>query len=170
MRAFSPPVLAALTLAATVSPAFLSLAFVSPAVGAPAAAHAPAAGVDSDLRCLLTMAVVGRDKTKQQLAQMGMVYFTGRISARAPGLDLPSAIKAEELKLAPKDLPAEAQRCGPMVMGAMRALQTSFTGPPGAAPAPAGATPAPSAAPKPAAPTSAYPTPVSPAPTAPTPK
>ncbi|MFI4965384.1 MAG: hypothetical protein ACHP9T_08470 [Caulobacterales bacterium] len=143
MRAFSTPLLAALLLAAA----------ASSAAAAVAPKHAPApttGGVESDLRCLLTMAVIGQDKTKQPAAQMGAAFFTGRISARAPGIDLPSAVKAEEAKLAPKDLPAEAQRCGPMVQNAMRSLQASFS-PPAGAQRPAGpaAAPAPGAAPVP---------------------
>ena len=122
MRAFSMPLLAALMLAAAVSPAAAATVTPkhTPAAGAPAAS-----GVESDLRCLLTMAVIGQDKAKQPVAQMGAAYFTGRINARAPGLDLPSAVKAEMTKMPPKDLPAEAQRCGPLVQGAMGADRKS---------------------------------------------
>lgn len=155
MRAFSTPLLAALLAAAA--------AAVAPAVGAPAPvkhAQAPAAApsaagpptspVDGDLRCLLTMAVLGQDKTKQQAAVIGAYFFMGRLSARAPGLDIPAAVKAMEAKLAPKDLPAEAQRCGPLVQGAMGSLQKSFSAPAPAAGAPAPAAPA--SAPAPATP------------------
>jgi hypothetical protein len=145
MRAYSTPLLAALLAAAAASPA---AAAATTARVAPKAGPAPTA-VESDVRCLLTMAVIGQDKTKQQAAQVGAYFFTGRISARAPGLDLPAAIKAEESKLSPKDLPAEAQRCGPMVQNAMKALQQSFAPPAGAAPPAAGA-PAPAPPPGPA--------------------
>lgn len=144
MRAFSTPLLAALLLAA-----------VSPAAAAPAHAHAAhasanAGGVTSDVRCLLTMAALGQDKQRQQAALIGAYFFAGRLSASAPGLDLPGAVKAEEAKMTPKDLPAEAQRCGPMVQGAMHSLQVSFGGPGGAQPAQApGPAPAPAPAPAP---------------------
>jgi hypothetical protein len=149
MRAFSTPLLAAL-LAAAVAPAMAAPAPVKHAAAAPApAAAAPSAGpaatpVEGDLRCLLTMAVLGQDKTKQQAAVIGAYFFMGRLSVRSPGLDVPAAIKGVEAKLAPKDLPAEAQRCGPLVQGAMGSLQKSFMAPapaPGATPAPAPAAP-----------------------------
>ena len=140
MRAFSMPLLAALTLVAAAAPA--SAAPV--AKRAPATAPAPAAtGVTSDVRCLMTMIAFGQDKTRQQAALVGAYFFAGRLSARAPGLDIPTAVKAEEARMNPKDLPGEAQRCGPIVQAGMRALQVSFGPPPGAAP-PAG-TPAPAA-------------------------
>ena len=140
MRAFSTPLLAAL-LAAAVAPAMAAPAPAKPAA-APAAAPA-ATPVEADLRCLLTMAVLGQDKTKQQAAVIGAYFFMGRLSARAPGLDIPVALKGVEAKLAPKDLPAEAQRCGPLVQGAMGTLQKSFAGPAPAAPTAAPATPPP---------------------------
>ena len=136
MRAFSTPLLAAL-LAAAVAPAMAAPAPVKPAAAPAPSAGPPASPVDGDLRCLLTMAVLGQDKTKQQAAVIGAYFFMGRLSARAPGLDIPVALKGVEAKLAPKDLPAEAQRCGPLVQGAMGALQKSFAGPPARRP-PAG--------------------------------
>jgi hypothetical protein len=156
MRAFSTPLLAALLAAAAVAPAMAAPAPVkhaAPAAAAPSATSAPATPVEGDLRCLLTMAVLGQDKTKQQAAVIGAYFFMGRLSARAPGLDVAAAVKALEAKLAPKDLPAEAQRCGPLVQGAMGSLQKSFGPPPGAA------APAPAPAPAPAAPAPAAPAP-----------
>lgn len=159
MRAFSTPLLAALMLAAAVSPAA-----AAPAHKAGAAAAAPGDQVTSDVRCLLTMAALGQDKQRQQAALIGAYFFAGRLSARAPSLDVPAAIKAQEAVMNPQQLPAEAQRCGPMVQAAMRALQTSFAPPPGAQPAPTpGAAPAP-AAPAPAPKAAATPAPA-PAPT-----
>ena len=140
MRAFSTPLLAALMLAAAVSPAAAAPAHK-------AAAAAPGDQVTSDVRCLLTMAALGQDKQRQQAALIGAYFFAGRLSARAPSLDVPAAIKAQEAVMSPQQLPAEAQRCGPMVQAAMRALQTSFAPPAGAQPAPA-----PTPAPAPAAP------------------
>jgi hypothetical protein len=162
MRAFSTPLLAALTLAVVVSPAVAAPAAKHAAGAAAPSAAAPggagAASVDSDLRCLLTMAVLGQDKTKQQIAQMGATFFVGRISVRAPNLDLASAVKAEEAKLSPKDLPAEAQRCGPLVQNALGSLQKSFSQSGGGQPAP-GTAPAPAPAPAPTAPAAPPPAP-----------
>jgi hypothetical protein len=147
MRAFPIPLLTA-----------LALAGVSPAIAAPTHKPAPSAaqgeGVMSDVRCLMTMVAFGRDKTRQQAGQLGVYYFAGRISARAPGLDLASAIKAEAPKLGLPELQAELKRCGPMVSSSSQAVQAALNRlrPPGAPPpAPAGsAAPAPVPGPAPA--------------------
>ena len=143
MRTFSTPLLAALMLAAAVSPATAAPAHK-------AGAAAPQGDiVTSDVRCLITMAALGQDKQRQQAALIGAYFFAGRLSARAPGLDLPSAIKAQEAQMSPQQLPAEAQRCGPMVQAAVRSLATSFSPPGGAQPAPAPPPSAPAATPAP---------------------
>lgn len=141
MRAYSLPLLAALL--ATV---------VSPAVAAPAPKAAASKGdaITSDVRCLITMAALGQDKTRQQAALIGVYFFAGRLNARAPGLDLPTIIKAQEATMNPKELPAEAQRCGPMVQASMQSLQRSFGPPSGPPPAAAPASPV-APAPNPAA-------------------
>jgi hypothetical protein len=142
MRAHSTPLLAALLLAATVAPAA-----AAPAKAAAKAPAAAAGGVTADVRCLMTMIAFGQDKTRQQAGQIGVYFFAGRISSRAPGFDLASAMKAEAPKLGQAELQAELKRCGPMVATASQNLQGAINGlrPPGA-PAPA----APSAAPAPA--------------------
>ncbi|HLZ76601.1 hypothetical protein [Phenylobacterium sp.] len=104
--------------------------------------------MSGDVRCLLTMYALGRDKQRQQAALLGVYFFIGRISARSPGIDLPAAVKTEAAKLQGKPLNDEAKRCGAMVEGGMRALQASFGPPqaaPGASPNPGG--PGPAAAP-----------------------
>jgi pyruvate dehydrogenase E2 component (dihydrolipoamide acetyltransferase) len=169
MRAFSTPLLAALTLAAAVAPA---------AAAAPAVKHAPAGaaaapsggGVDSDVRCLMTMIAFGQDKTRQQAGQIGVYFFSGRISARAPGLDLAAAMKAEAPKLGQAELQAELQRCGPMVAASSTKLQAALVslrppGPPPPAAAPSAApAPTPTPAPAPAAPAPKTPAPATAAP------
>jgi Spy/CpxP family protein refolding chaperone len=146
MRAFSTTMIAALV-AGPMLVGGASAAFAAPAPAHPAAAGAVKLDpVTLDVRCLITMAALGQDKTRQQAAQIGAYFFAGRLSARAPGLDLPSAIKAQEMKMTPQELPAEAQRCGPMVQATVQSLQRSFSPPAGAQPAP-GAAPAPAPAP-----------------------
>lgn len=144
MQAFPAPLLLAVILGAG-SPALAAAATVHPA-----AAHAAPAsgGVSSDVRCLLTMALLSQDKQRQQPALIGSYFFAGRISARAPGIDLPAAVKAEEAKFAAKDLQPELQRCGAMVQGAASGLRASFSNPG----APPSAAPGPAAAPATAAP------------------
>jgi hypothetical protein len=146
MQAFPAPLLLAALVAAG-----------SPAAAATAlhpAAHAAAKseGVSSDVRCLLTMvAVANINKDHPQAAQFGIYFFVGRINARAPGLDLAAAVKAQAPTLGPQQLQAEAQRCGPIVNAAGQNFQAAIASlrPPGAppqqqqqpAPAPAPATP-----------------------------
>jgi hypothetical protein len=130
MRAFSTPLLAALLAAA-----------VSPAMAAPAAksAGAPATGVAGDVRCLMTMFVLAQNKTQPQAAQTGqagVIFFSGRLSARAPGTDLGPIMKAQAPTLTGPQLQAELQRCGPVMQAAQQNLQAGFTSlrPPGSAP------------------------------------
>ncbi|HXA39932.1 MAG TPA: hypothetical protein VNW53_13110 [Phenylobacterium sp.] len=142
MQAFPAPLLLAALVAAG-SPAAAATAVH------PAAAHAPAKseGVSSDVRCLLTMALLSQDKARQQPALIGSYFFAGRISARAPGLDLPAAVKAEEAKFTKNDLQPELTRCGGMIQAAAASLRNSFAGPGGPPPAAPGAAPAPAPAP-----------------------
>ncbi|MDB5496635.1 MAG: hypothetical protein JWP28_666 [Phenylobacterium sp.] len=122
---------------------------------APGGAAGLTTGVTGDVRCLLTMGALASNKANQQAATLGVYFFEGRITARAPTLDLTAALKTEVARMGPADLQSEAQRCGSLVRQAAQALQAaqaSFSGPvstPGAAPA----TPAPTPAPVPKTPT-----------------
>jgi hypothetical protein len=143
-------VLAALVAAAAPAPVLAQAAKAPPAKAAPAApparvapAPTPASPIDADVRCLLAMAVLGQDKQRQPAAQIGAYFFVGRLSARAPSLDLPGAVRAQEQKMTPQQIPGELARCGPIVQTGMRSLQQSFAAPAGAAAPPAaGAAPA----------------------------
>jgi hypothetical protein len=101
--------------------------------------------VTGDVRCLLTMGALASNQANQQAATLGVYFFEGRITARAPTLDLTSALKTEVARMGPADLQSEAQRCGSLMRQAaqsLQAAQASFSGPvstPGAAPP--GATP-----------------------------
>ncbi|MFL5295970.1 MAG: hypothetical protein ACJ798_06265 [Phenylobacterium sp.] len=149
MRKFSTiSAASALLLAGSAATAAPPASPAAPPAAAPVAAPAapPAANPTSaDVRCLIAMAVLGQDKQRQQLAQVGAIFYMGRLSARAPGLNVPAAVHAEELKLQGFSIQPELARCGPLVQSGIKSLQTSFAPPPGATP-PAGATPAPKAA------------------------
>lgn len=136
--------------------AMLLLGAASPVTAAAQKATAPGAtaglttGVTGDVRCLLTMGALASNKANQQAATLGVYFFEGRITARAPTLDLSAALKTEVARMGPADLQSEAQRCGALVRQAamsLQAAQASISGPvtpPGAAPAtPAPATPTP---------------------------
>jgi hypothetical protein len=138
-------IIAAVALLAVVAPA---------AVAQPQKAAAPkaAGGVTADVRCLLTMVALGQQKERQQAAQLGVYYFTGRIAARAPGLDLRAAMHTEAAQLDGKALEAESRRCGPMISNSIQIVQTGLNslrppGPPPAAPVPGPAPLAPAAVP-----------------------
>ncbi|WP_372781584.1 hypothetical protein [Phenylobacterium sp.] len=118
--------------------AVVLLAAASPAIAQKAPARAPAAGgglttgVTGDVRCLLTMGALASNKANQQAATLGVYFFEGRISARAPGMDLTSALKTEVARMGPADLQAEAKRCAALVQQAASSLQSaqaSFSGP-----------------------------------------
>jgi hypothetical protein len=135
MRALSTPLLAAL-IAAAVSPALAAPAPAHPAgVAAPKAA---ATGITADVQCLMSMIAIGQDKTRAEAGRMGAYFFLGRINARAPGFDLPAAMKAEAPKMDGPAIQANLKRCGPMIASGSKSLQAAVNGlrPPGA-PAPA---------------------------------
>jgi hypothetical protein len=145
--------LAAVVLLGAASSAAAQSAAQKPA-RAPAA---PTTGVTGDVRCLLTMGALASNKANQQAATLGVYFFEGRISARAPTLDLTTALKAEVARMGPADLQTEAKRCAALVQQAAQALQAAqagFSGPvqaPGTAPAPtapAPTSPAPTPTPK----------------------
>ena len=129
------------------------LALAAPAVAKAQPQAVPpkgAGGVAADVRCLLTMVALGQQKERQQAAQMGVYYFTGRIAARAPGLDLSTAMHAEAAHLDGKALEAESRRCGPMIANSVQIVQKGLNSlrPPGPPPA-AALSPAPAPAPAP---------------------
>jgi len=124
-----------------------------PKAPAAAAAKVGSATVTDDVRCLLTMVAFSNlNKEHPQAGQIGVFFYAGRISARAPTLDLAAAVKAQAPTMGPQQLQAELQRCGPLVDGSSKKVQAAITSlRPAGAPPPAGAAPAP-AAPGPAAP------------------
>lgn len=127
--------------------ALLALTAPAVAVAQPQKAAPPkaAGGVTADVRCLLTMVALGQQKERQQAAQLGVYYFTGRIAARAPGLDLRAAMHAEAAQLDAKALEAESRHCGPMITNSIQIVQTGLNSlrAPGPPPAAQGQAPAP---------------------------
>lgn len=131
----------------------LLIAAVSAALAlAPFAAQAaaPAGGATADVRCLMTMAALTNSPNANQakLAQLGVVYFAGRVKAQDPSYNFGSRLKTVAATLDRATLTAEAQRCGPMLTASLRELdeaQKAFTPPKAAAAKPAakaGAAPA----------------------------
>jgi hypothetical protein len=117
-----------------------------------AGSASPTTGVTGDVRCLLTMGALASNKANQQAATLGVYFFEGRITARAPNLDLTTALKTEAARMTQADLQSEAKRCGSLIQQAMQSLQTAqanFQAPVSAPGAPPAATAAPKAAPAP---------------------
>ncbi|HEX3888504.1 MAG TPA: hypothetical protein VHW05_13485 [Phenylobacterium sp.] len=141
MRATSAILIAALALAVTSTGALAA----KPAARAAAPVKAGSPTVTDDVRCLLTMVAFSNiNKDHAQAAQAAVFFFAGRISARAPTLDLAAAVKAQAPTLGPQQLQGELQRCGPMVdgashrfMAAVNGLRPQGAGAPAAALAPA---------------------------------
>jgi len=106
------------------------------AVAAPAA---PASGVDSDARCLMTMAALSTSKEEARVraAQAGVVYFAGRIKARDPSYNFAVRLKPVAASLSGDQLATEAPRCGAILTGTMRELDAAQKAFPPAQPAPA---------------------------------
>jgi|KBSSwiStaDraftv2_1062776.scaffolds.fasta_scaffold02358_12 hypothetical protein len=102
------------------------LAGATPAVAA--APDGPSTATAADARCLLTMAALTntKDANTARSAQIGVVYFAGRLKARDPAFDFTSRLKTVAASLDPKGLPAEVQRCGPMVETAMKQLDAGL--------------------------------------------
>jgi len=136
--------------------ALCATALLSPVAAAAAPAGASAGGakaapsaVTQDARCLLTMTAFtkAKDPNTAAMAQLGVVYFAGRIKARDPSFSFAARLQPLAASMNGQPLQAEANRCGPMVLGALRELQSAFPPPPGAAGATGGAAKPPTAAP-----------------------
>jgi hypothetical protein len=111
---------------------------------APAAAGSAAltTGVTGDVRCLLTMEAYASNKANAQAGAVGVIFFEGRLTARAPNLDLTAALKTEAARMTPTDFQSELRRCGALVQQAMQSLQTAQANLQGPAPSPPAAAPA----------------------------
>ena len=111
-----------LTLALGAALALSPLAAVAATTAAPAAG-----GVSDDARCLMTMAAFTGDKDTNtaSTAQLGVLYFAGRIKAQNPGYNLATQLKGVAAGMNGQPLKAEADRCGPMVLSVLRELEAA---------------------------------------------
>ena len=113
-----------------VSSALAALLLIGTGSGATAQpAHNP---VTEDVRCMLAMGAIASNPKARQAATLGVYYFEGRISARAPGINLPAAMKAEVAQINGKEMQNEARRCSALVNQAaqtMQAVQAAFSKP-----------------------------------------
>lgn len=102
------------------------------------------ATVSQDERCLITMAAMASTPKYAQIGNPGVIFFASRLSAEQPSYDFASRLKVLAGQMGPKELSAEAQRCAPMVIKTLQALQAaqqSLPHRPAAAAPPANAAP-----------------------------
>ncbi|CAN7285761.1 hypothetical protein LJR225_001470 [Phenylobacterium sp. LjRoot225] len=110
----------------------------------PAAAAASAGAAPADARCLMTMAALtsSKDEAKARTAQAGVIYFAGRVKADDPSYNFGVKLKDVAASMSRETLAAEAQRCGPILVSALRELDAAQKSFPPAAPAAAAKPPA----------------------------
>ena len=94
------------------------------ALGTAPAALAQDAAVAADVRCIAIAGLAAGQAPAEQQGQIvaGMMYFLGKLDARAPNLDIAAAIRLQLVGLQANGQ-AEAQRCAAEVSGRGRALQ-----------------------------------------------
>jgi hypothetical protein len=122
----------------------LAASLLAATFGFATAAHAqppaPAASPTvADERCLLAMVALthATDANAQRLGEGGVVYFTGRISARDPAFDF-ARLKTLAATMDPKTIQTDLQQhCGPLFNKSMQQLEAALAPPPGATPPPA---------------------------------
>jgi hypothetical protein len=119
-----------------------------------AAAPAASGGVAADARCLMTMAALtsSPDAARARTAQVGVIFFAGRIKAQDPSYDFGTRLKTVAASMTRETVAAEAQRCGPMLVDTLKELDAAQKSFPPPKPAPTGAAPAAPAAKPPAKP------------------
>jgi hypothetical protein len=103
----------------------------------------------------MTMAAMSSstDQARARTAQVGVIFFAGRVKAQDPSYDFGTKLKALATGMTRETITAEAQRCGPILVSALQELDAAQKTFPAPAPAkPAGAAATPPAAAKPPAP------------------
>jgi len=82
------------------------------------------------------------DATRARTAQVGVIFFAGRIKAQDPSYDFGSRLKTVATGMSRETVQAEAKRCGPILVETLRELDVAQKSFPAAKPAaPVGATP-----------------------------
>lgn len=76
-----------------------------------------------DVRCLMGMSQMAKNETYKQWAQFGVFYYTGRLQARDPTIDLGAAIKGEYRRFPAVEYNAEIKRCSDALGDTSRKLE-----------------------------------------------
>jgi len=117
----------------------LTLAFCAGLVLAPLPAAAAAGAAAGDARCLMTMAALtsSPDQAQARRAQIGIIYFAGRVKADDPSYDFAARLKTVAAGMNRESIGAEIQRCGPLLVNTLRELDAAQKTFPPPQPAPA---------------------------------
>lgn len=88
---------------------------------------APAWAVDdptrADVRCLLGMTQMAKNETYKQWGQFGIFYYTGRLQARDPHVDLAAEIRREYRQFPASEYNDEIKRCSDALGETSRMLE-----------------------------------------------
>jgi hypothetical protein len=106
------------------------------AIAAAASAQTPASSSQEDARCLLVMVGLtnSSDQNAQRFGANGVVFYTGRLTARDPNYDF-NRLKAMAASMNAQAAQTEfQQRCGPTLQTSMKKLETALAPPAGSTP------------------------------------
>ena len=77
----------------------------------------------ADVRCLLGMSQMAKNEAYKQWGQFGVFYFTGRLQARDPRIDLAAEIKREYRQFPASEYNDEIKRCSDALGETSRTLE-----------------------------------------------
>lgn len=81
------------------------------------AAHADAASLKADVRCLIAMSTASDPGIREQVAR-GTFFFVGKVLSQDPKFDFAEQLPKATREMTIEDLTAERVRCGPEVKAA----------------------------------------------------
>ena len=77
----------------------------------------------ADVRCVLAMTIVMRDDTYRSAGALGLYYFSGRIDARNPDIDLAEAVRHEARQMQSSQYAVEIRRCNEAVQAKVKSFE-----------------------------------------------
>lgn len=90
----------------------------------PVAAQAALTPDQADARCVMVLQFIARDPSQKEQAAKGILFYTGRISARGPVSRIEAVIRGEANKLSSQQAAqAELTRCAAELNSRSRELQ-----------------------------------------------
>ena len=101
----------------------MGLAVLAAAAAARPACAAVEAPTRADVRCLLGMSQMAKNEAYKQWGQFGIFYYTGRLQARDPQIDLAAEIKREYRQFPAAEYNGEIKRCSDALGATSRTLE-----------------------------------------------